>query len=410
MAPNGVRVLLIENDGGETELIRQILSEEKARFKLEHVDQLKKAFECLDGIDVILLDLNLTDSKGLETFTKLRIKAPKIPIIVLSSANDDKFALEAVQQGAQDYLDKDQLRVKKTLTRVLRYAIERKGAENKLREANIELSRREEKLKKALSDLEKTQEALKAAQLQAIHAKKLELAGRLAAGVAHEIKNPLARIRMGIDYLWKEIHAQDKNTPFMLRAMEDAVTKASEVVKTLLDFSSIQSLNIQTGDLHPVIDRALSSVKEGLERFHIELNKDFCQDMPPIKLDAHRIEEVLINLLTNAVHVMPSGGKLTVRTLTKKLETDSRRVGYRKGDIFVPGETVAILQVEDTGPGISEEMLDKVFDPFFTTKKHEGGTGLGLAVAKNIMELHGGLVEIGNKEGGGARVTLTFKT
>src|SRR6266446_2046274 len=128
-------------------------------------------------------------------------------------------------------------------------------------------------------------------------------------------------------------------------------------------------------------------------------------------LDKNKIKQVLVNMLTNAIHALPQGGTLTVRTYAKQLGTGEidRDAGSRLANRLRSGEMVAVTEILDNGPGISEEMLAKIFDPFFTTKPTGKGTGLGLTVTKKIVELHDGTIDIRNRREGGMIVTLLFK-
>jgi len=128
---------------------------------------------------------------------------------------------------------------------------------------------------------------------------------------------------------------------------------------------------------------------------HIDVIKDYQEDIARVPLDKNRMEQVFVNLFANAIHAMPSGGQLRVKTYVQKAEKNERTV---------------VVEIEDTGTGIPADVLDKLFDPFFTTRRGKGGTGLGLSVARNTIEMHNGKIEIGNKKGGGgAKVTVTFQ-
>jgi len=115
-----------------------------------------------------------------------------------------------------------------------------------------------------------------------------------------------------------------------------------------------------------------------------------------------------VNLLINAIDAMPEGGTLTVRTSRRQLTQPGQDVGFRQTDRFRVGEGVVVAEVEDTGTGIDAKTRVRLFDPFFTTKPTGKGTGLGLAVSKTIIALHGGTIQIANREGGGARATVVF--
>lgn len=266
------------------------------------------------------------------------------------------------------------------------------------------------KRKNAEKELQATYEQLKEAQSQLIQAAKMEVVGRLASGVAHEVKNPLATILMGIEYLSKAVQAGTEDIRYAFENMRDAVKKADYIIKGLLDFSRVTQLDLSPQHLNPVVEQALALVRHECNKYHVEVSKGLKEDIPEVNIDRNKIEQVLVNLFLNAIQAMADGGRLTIRTYVRELTEMEEGVGNRKEDIFRPGETAAIVEIEDTGTGIPEDILDKIFDPFFTTKRAKGGTGLGLSVVRSIIDLHKGKIKIGNKkEGRGTTATVMFK-
>jgi len=158
-----------------------------------------------------------------------------------------------------------------------------------------------------------------------------------------------------------------------------------------------------------IIDRALLLVKHQLATSQTRVTRELAQSLPPLILDEFKIEQVFVNLFTNAIHAIDGGGEITVRSSATRLVGPGDDVGYRQTDRYVPGERVVLVQVDDSGPGIPEQHAAKVFDPFFTTKPTGVGTGLGLSVCQQIVDMHGGSIEIANREVGGARVSIMFK-
>lgn len=286
---------------------------------------------------------------------------------------------------------------------------QRKRSEENQTKSNLELAEKERRLEAVIADLKKSHGDLKTTQLQLIQVEKLESVGRLAAGVAHEVKNPLAIILMGVNYLSAHLGSRDERTSQTLQDIDDAVRRADTVIKGLLDFSSSKTLELNLTDFNPIVEKACLLVKHELDKSRIALVKELKADLPLLRLDANKIEQLLVNVFMNAVQAMPTGGTLTVRTLTRPLTQRGRGVGTREGDRFRVGETAVITEVEDTGTGIPHEHLGKLFDPFFTTKAPGQGTGLGLTVVQNIIDLHGGTIDITNRDGGGAKVTIMLK-
>jgi signal transduction histidine kinase len=297
---------------------------------------------------------------------------------------------------------------------------ERKRFEEKLQQANVELeranaelARHKEGLQAALAELQQSHEELKNAQSQLIQAEKMQSVGRLAAGVAHEVKNPLAILKMGLEYVSKNLPSDDPTLGLVVNDMNDAIKRADSIILGLLDFSVPHALDSHAEEINAVVAQSLALVRHELELapHPIDLVRDFATDIPRVFMDRNKIKQVLVNVLTNAIHAMPNGGTLTVRTYARQFQAGELNAdaGSRLADHFRPGETVVVTEVTDTGTGISEEKLAKIFDPFFTTKPTGKGTGLGLTVTKKIVELHGGTIALRNRPEGGVAVTITFK-
>lgn len=253
----------------------------------------------------------------------------------------------------------------------------------------------EEQLVRANSELAKT-------QLELAEVAKMQLLGALAAGIVHDVKNPLSVISVGIDLLERLLKAPEPAVQAVLRNIRAGVENANGVLKGLLEFCRPQELNHHSLNLREAIDRALLLLKFEISRRHVETRTVIPEGLPPVRADLLRIEQVLLNLVLNALHAMPEGGVLTLHA--RRDCWDGKPRGY-----LAPGDPVVQLMIDDSGPGISSEHLSRVFDPFFTTKPPGEGTGLGLPVAKRIMDLHGGAIQLMNRPEGGARATLTFK-
>ncbi|MBI2870668.1 MAG: PAS domain-containing protein [Candidatus Omnitrophica bacterium] len=259
-------------------------------------------------------------------------------------------------------------------------------------------------------EIETREKKLQETMAMLVQAEKLQSVGRLAAGVAHEVKNPLSVIRMGADFLAKRIGEGDPDARQVIEDISDAVRKADTVIRGILDFSSLSAVSLKQDDLHAVLEASISLVRHELERLRVKVVRNIAKEPLLALMDRNRVQHVLVNLILNASHAMGVGGTLTVRAYTQKIGNAGAGKGRREGDRFKAGETLAVLEIDDTGPGIPEEHLSKIFDPFFTTKKTGQGTGLGLSIAKNIMDMHGGELNISNRRGGGVRATLIFKT
>jgi len=252
-----------------------------------------------------------------------------------------------------------------------------------------------------LYSLKRTEEALVSAfekvkdtRSQLIQAAKMEVVGSLASGVAHEVKNPLAVILQGIDYISKKVSGSDPNGHDVLRRMRNSVKKADCIIKGLLDFSILTELEFIPQDIHSIVERSLRLLSYEIDKYNILVHRRFAKDLPDVRLDKNKIEQVLVNILLNAINGMHEGGEILIRTYIK---------GHGRSKKLC-------LEIEDNGPGIPESIIGKIFDPFFTTRRAIGGTGLGLTIAHNIMEMHKGKIFMDNKEDGrGVRATILFK-
>lgn len=216
----------------------------------------------------------------------------------------------------------------------------------------------------------------------------------LSAGVAHEVKNPLAILLQGVEYLANKTGQQDPDVSLVVKEMEEAIRRANSVIRGMMDFASIAQLNIMAEDLTVVIERSLLLLKNQFDRSHVEVIKELGTDLPQVQVDRTRLEQVFINLFMNAVEAQPGGGRIWVRTY---------------GEDAAGRDGIAIIaEVENEGKSIAEEHLSQVFLPFFTTKRNIGGTGLGLSIVKNILDMHNARIRIGNRKDGGVIVTLQF--
>ncbi len=285
---------------------------------------------------------------------------------------------------------------------------EQKRAEEQLKTANAELAASREELLAAVQNLQVAHHELRDVQLQLIEAEKMKSIGRLAAGVAHEVKNPLAILKMGIEFLSSQKN-DDEHTPMILKEMADALDRADNVIRGLLDFSAPKQLEVRREDLNTIIKNALQLVR-GEMKGAFEIERDLQPNLPLLKLDAGKISQVFINLFTNALHAMGDGGILSVRTYTKQLTGVGANVSDSRSESFRVGQNIVVAEIDDTGNGIPEDKLAKIFEPFFTTKPTGKGTGLGLSVVKTIVDLHGATIDIRNLHDAGVRVTLMFQS
>ena len=284
---------------------------------------------------------------------------------------------------------------------------EQKLAEGRLMQANADLALSREEVLAAMTKLQAAHQELRDMQLQLIDAEKMKSIGRLAAGVAHEVKNPLAIVKMGIEFL-SQSASPDPHTAPILKEMGDAVARADEVVRGLLDFSAPSRIDAKRENLNAVIDQALKLVR-GEIKPGVKILRELQAKLSPVEIDAAKMNQVFVNLFLNALHAMGDEGTLSVRTYSKQVTGIGANIsGARSGSLRV-GSNIVVVEIDDTGHGIPEDKLAKIFEPFFTTKPTGVGTGLGLSVVKTIVDLHGATIDVRNLHEAGARVTIMFQ-
>jgi signal transduction histidine kinase len=246
-----------------------------------------------------------------------------------------------------------------------------------------------------LDDLQWTQESLGKSlsllhekQAQLLESEKLASLGILTAGVAHELTNPLNNISM-IAQTYTELYdklSEEDRTGFM-KKIEDETERIKEIVKNLLNFSKPKEANFKETDINPVIQNTLKLVQNMLNVSNINTKLNLVNGIPHVFIDEHQIQQVFVNLITNAVQAMPPKGELSIMTRYNK-NNDSVEICFK-----------------DTGKGIPPEFLPHIFDPFFSTKGVEG-TGLGLSVSYGIIKKHKGDIRVSSKVGVGTTFTI----
>jgi len=279
-----------------------------------------------------------------------------------------------------------------------------KTTAEKLQLTNQALEMKKSELTSILIELKKSHEELRQAQMRLVEAAKLESVGRLAAGVAHEVKNPLFIIQMGVDYLSKlpELSAAGNSPNAVLQDIGAAVERANIIIKGLLSFAAPHDFVMEKTNINHLIEDALSFLKHLLASHHTRVIKNLGPDLPLISLDTQKMHQVFINLIMNAVQAsLVGGGTLTLHSFYKPGRQDTES-DQESGWVAV--------EIMDTGAGFTDKSLERAFDPFFTTKPAGQGTGLGLAVTKKIIEVHGGFIRLENREEGGAKVTIQIPT
>ena len=262
--------------------------------------------------------------------------------------------------------------------------------------------------KQAEAELQDTYRQLKETQTQLIQSEKLACIGQLAAGIAHELKNPLSIILQGVDILEHAAEVAPEQQAEALTMTKRSVLRADAIIRGLLTFSRQTSSQLQPVNLNDVLIAALALVEKQLTVNNVTVVKALGPSSLPVSADANQMQQVLINLMVNAMQAMPKGGRITLTTAAQTLSVLGHGVGRSAADFFTIGQRTAICEVADTGMGIPAEQLFKVFDPFFTTKPPGEGTGLGLSIVQSIVDTHRGLINIESEVGRGTTVRITL--
>ena len=351
-----MRILLVEDNPDDAALVQTDLGRLRGvSVQVEHMGSLSAALRRLEkgGFDLVLTDLNLPDSKNLEAFNRLRACAPALPVVILSGTyQEESMAREAIQDGAQDYLIKGQVRGK-ALYLILMSAIERKRAQEKVREAM---------------------------------AVKLEFTSM----VSHELRTPLTVIKEGIaivlDGSMGPIRPEQRE---YLQAAQNNVDRLARLINDVLDYQKFEAgqmqLRSEECDLNALVREALNGFAALAEQKGLKLASQLAEGLPKVPFDKDKITQVLTNLINNAIK-FSSKGKITVRT--ERLDNTLR------------------VSVQDEGIGIRAEDLPKLFQSFSQIPveggRRVGGTGLGLVICKKIVEMHRGKIGVDSVYGKGS--------
>jgi signal transduction histidine kinase len=257
-------------------------------------------------------------------------------------------------------------------------------------ELNTTYSKLQGKIEAADQDLKKAYEELQLKQDQLVQAAKLGSLGELAAGVAHEINNPLGTITLYAQMIRDELTDEQEDAREEIEIILKHATRTAGIVKNLLEFARRTDLAVKPVSVNPILEEALSITSHQAELQQVYVKKELSEDLPTIAGDANKLQQVFVNIMVNALQVMQGGGTLTIRSCA------------------APDTEHVQVTIADTGPGIAEENLAKIFEPFFTTKPTGKGTGLGLSVSHGIIEQHNGKIEVTSKTGEGTAFIITI--
>jgi len=282
------------------------------------------------------------------------------------------------------------------------------------------------RLAENVRSLDETNRVLIDTQRDLVQAEKLASIGRLAAGVAHEIGNPLGAL-LG----YAGVLRRRGGDAELLGGLEREARRIDRIVRSLLQYARPHHAPRERVDLNESVRRVVALLREQGRLGGVDVRLQLDPAVPPIRAVVHDVDQVFVNLLTNAELAMEGSGRLTVHTTVKHFDPErriaprraddppgvdyshlrrTRRASLRDANRLEAGDEIAQVLVADTGPGIPAEHLEAIFDPFFTTRQPGEGTGLGLAIVASTVTEFGGRIEVSSADGGGAVFTLSFPT
>jgi signal transduction histidine kinase len=426
-----LRILMLEDTPDDAELAERELRKAGIYLVAKRVETRKAFLRAMEEFqpDIILSDYKLPGFNGMDALELVRRERPDLPVIMVTGALSDIEAVGLINAGAKDYVLKDRLaRLAPAVQRTLSMAEEeqaRKSAEIALRKSHDELEQRVRErtaeltaVNAALQSEKLTQEVLiqklAEAHSQILQSEKLASIGQLAAGVAHEINNPIGFVNSNLGVLQRyvgdllavlssyekcegEMTADTRSALAELKRQVDidylrkdveklllesmaGMLRVKRIVQDLTDFSHVEESKTQWVNLEQGLDSTLNIVWQEINS-KAEIVKEY-SGIPKVECMPAQINQVFLNLLLNAMQAIEADGRITIRT------------GQNGEDIWV--------EVEDNGKGIKPEHMDRIFAPFFTTKPPGSGTGLGLSLSYSIVNKHGGRIEVKSSPGKGS--------
>lgn len=404
------RILIVDDEEVVRRLFVSCLSE---RYDCSEAASTREALALLAQTDfsLVLTDIIMPELSGIELLRKIIETYPYTSVIMVSGINQPQRALDAVRLGAFDYL------IKPCDLGVLELTVERA-----LERRTLLLNARQYKLDLELRNSELAREKAKLERLQAqiVHSEKMASLGQLAAGIAHELNNPVGFIYGNMDILKQCVRGLTELLDYYEKAeLSDSVTAGAvqikeridygatledlnsiikdcrdgsrrirDIVQNLRTFSRLDEAEFKESDIHEGIDSTIRLLSRYYSSDNLRLIRNY-GELPPVDAFAGQLNQVWMNLLVNAAQAIGAqGGEV--------------RIGTR-----VEGESV-IITIADTGGGIARENLNRIFEPFYTTKLVGEGTGLGLSISFGIVERHGGTIAVETRLGEGTTFTVTL--
>lgn len=258
-------------------------------------------------------------------------------------------------------------------------------------------------------ELKSTYDKLRETQDQLIQNEKMAALGRLASGLAHQIRNPLEIIIMGVEFLGNTLSNKDLNSEKSIEKIKEAVNRTNRIITDFLRFSRKSELKFESVNVCKLLDETIKLIEHRINMKNIKLERNYYQESMEVKADRNLLQQVFMNLLNNGIDAMSKRGEIRIRVNSEKAMHMEDKIGYRENDYFKIGDKMIVIELEDTGKGIPEDVLSKVFEPFFTTKESGKGTGLGLSLAHLIIDRHRGTIKVQSELNKGTIFTLKLQ-
>ncbi len=336
--------------------------------------------------ELVLLDYMMPGMDGLSALKEIRRRFPDSYVMMFTGKGSEEIAVELMKAGASDYVlkpfsNQDLIDRIDSILRIRR--VELKNREL-LREREILLAEIAAWNRELEARVEEKTAALQKVQTEIVQAEKLATLGYLSAGMAHEIRNPLNSIALFIQLLRNALEDPEKNE-YINKCLKE-IDRIDGILQGLLDV--VKRPRFEIGDvwINSIIDTTLEIFRPQLEHHKIEVVRDYRRIPPAIQANSLEMEQIFTNLFLNAIHEMPSQGKLTVQ--------------------LDHGEQEITVRVSDSGGGIPAEHLPRIFDPFYTTKK--SGLGMGLAVVLRIVKTYDGKRDVEKSDNSGTTFRICF--
>lgn len=376
------KILYIDDDAENLRTFKRLFRKEYDILLAESGEEGLRILQEHAPIPIIITDQRMPEMTGIEFLDQSIQISPESIRMILTGFTDVQALIDAINTGrVYRYITKpwDEQELYVTLKRAIEsYELKRR---------NLQLL---EDLQRKHEELEQSYRQLQEAQEQVIQAEKMASIGRLASRIAHELRNPIQGIKMGLELLRHEMAEASNREEFMntfamnMQHINQEILSVETIVKDLLEYARDMRFEFSATDLNGVLVGVLFNLKERIQDARITVQTEY-GDIGEIQADGIRLRQVMLNLVQNSLEAMRSGGTLTITTASAN-------------------ESHVAVTLQDTGCGMTPEQQQRVFEPFFTTK--EKGVGLGMSIVHRIIEAHHGAIELESDVEKGTRFTV----